>query len=200
MRWIHRFPPLRRWGLSSENLSFLSCIFTSFLPFYPLRFSYKNHIPLQREAEIGGNFIRLRPPHQSLRDGFPSRGNVTQWQKGDCDERGDRTCDMEIIRIVLFGDLFSPRLCVNIFTCTFLNSNLWLCIGVRQLPLPHCIATPKQITGLFWLRQLTAACTCCEWWYRFGYNLKWNKKDRSVSDLFHLEKVANYNTIITPLW
>ena len=33
------------------------------------------------------------------------------------------------------------------------SSNLWLWICCRQLPLPHCIATSKQFTGLFWLRQ-----------------------------------------------
>ena len=41
------------------------------------------------------------------------------------------------------------------------SSNLWLWICCRQLPLPHCIATPKQFTGLFWLRQITATFRYC---------------------------------------
>ena len=42
------------------------------------------------------------------------------------------------------------------------SSNLWLWICCRQLPLPHCIATTKQFTGLFCLRQITAALRCCD--------------------------------------
>ena len=42
------------------------------------------------------------------------------------------------------------------------GSNLWLWICCRQLPLPHCIATTKQFTGLFCLRQITAALRFCD--------------------------------------
>ena len=42
------------------------------------------------------------------------------------------------------------------------SSNLWLWICCRQLPLPHCIATTKQFTVLFCLRQITAACRYCD--------------------------------------
>ena len=41
------------------------------------------------------------------------------------------------------------------------DSNLWLWICCRQLPLSHCIATTKQFTGLFCLRQITAAFHYC---------------------------------------
>ena len=63
---------------------------------------------------------------------------------------------------------------------TVLGADVALCISSCS---PHPFFCHRQRGTV---SQLTAACYCCEWWRRFGYNLKWNEKDRSVSDLFCL--------------
>ena len=78
------------------------------------------------------------------------------------------------------------------------SSNLWLWICCRQLPLPHCIATTKQFTGLFCLRQITAAFRYCDTVSQVRELCRGagrNKKDRTSCDLFCLAPQTGFEPV-----